>query len=208
MKKPPQLSELDVKKLQLQKQRAQLAEKMQHAYVGSDLNSKAQGVALEMMKEQSIRGFWVVAANRSGKTSFGAREVAYWFLETHPYKKRLPEWGQNPLFIIVAGRTNQIIEEELWKNKLQPLLPPDSYEIAKRDKDGIKLLVNPKNGNRIMFISHNDAANARERIQGYTANVVWLDECPDDASFISELILRVSATGKVEPGMALSGYFY
>jgi hypothetical protein len=185
LSKAPQLTQADLKKGELLKARKALAEKLNNAYVAADINSRPKGVALEIQREQEIRGFWIIAANRSGKTSCGAREVAWHFLGTHPYKKRLPEWGDQPLFIIVAGRTNQLIEEELWNNKLKPLLPPGSYDVAKRDKDGIKLLVNPNNGNRIMFLSHNDAGTARERIQGYTAHVVWLDECPDDSSYIS-----------------------
>lgn len=207
-RKPPSLTELDMKKLELQKRKTLLASKLHLCFVAADMASRATGLAKEIIEEKNVRGFWIVAPNRSGKTALGAREVAWHFLGNHPHKPRLPEWGTGPLFIIVAGRTNQLIEEELWTNKLKPLLPSDCYEITKRDKDGIKAIVNPKNGNRIMFISHNDALNARERIQGYTAHVVWLDEMPNDSSYVSELILRVSATGKVEPGMSLSGYFY
>ncbi len=41
-------------------------------------------------------------------------------------------------------------------------------------------------------MSHHDALNAREKVQAFTANVVWLDEMPDHAGLVSELVMRVT----------------
>ena len=195
-------------RLELIKLRALTASKLLSCFVATDLNSKPAGQSKLIITDTEHRGHWIIGANRSGKTSVGAREFAWWFLGTHPFKQRLPEWGEAPLLMLMVGRTSQLITEEIWANKLKPLLPPGSYKTPQKDGAFLKSVEHATNGNRILFLSHHDAKNAREKIQGFTAHVVWLDEMPDDSSFLSELILRVSASGKVEPGMTLSGYFY
>lgn len=202
------MSSLEAQKLELVRLRREQARALHSCFIPTDLKSRPKGYALEVVQETNVRGFWIIGPNRSSKTSLGAREVSWWFQNLHPFKSRPKEWGDAPLLIIIAGRTGQILEEEIWKNKLKPLLPPGSYKNPKNDSGSIKSVEHATNGNRILFMSHHDAKNAREKAQGFTAHIVWLDEMPDDRSFISELILRVAATGKVEPGMPLSGFFY
>lgn len=198
----------DKKRVELAKLRKEGSAKLLSCFVPTDLESRPRGNSLAIVTDTEHRGHWVIGANRSGKTATGARETAWWFLGAHPFKQRLPEWGDQPLLILMAGRTAQIITEEIWANKLKPLLPPGSYKPPQKEGAFIKSVEHISNGNRIIFMSHNHAERAREKVQGFTAHVVWLDEMPDDESFLSELLLRVSATGKVEPGMTLSGYFY
>jgi len=200
----------DKKRLAYAKLRAESSDKLLSCFVAGDLDSRPRGNARKIIMDTEHRGHWIIGANRSSKTSTGAREVAWWFLGTHPFKKRLPEWADQPLLIIVAGRTGQLITEELWANKLKPLLPPGSFRNPQKEGAFIKSVEHVSNGNRLLFLSHHDAKNAREKVQGFTAHVVWLDEMPDDESFLAELLLRVSATStkKIEPGMTLSGYFY
>jgi hypothetical protein len=207
MSKAPQLSELDITKASLLKKRKLLADKRRHCFVATNLNSKAGGNVLAAQKDTLNRGQWIVSANGAGKTAYGARELAWWFTDSHPYKQRLPEWGDQPLFMIISSKTTTIIEEEIWKNKLRPLIEGE-YEEVKRDKECIRLIINPKNGNRIMFAVHNDAIHARERIQAFTAHVAWVDEMPDDSSYLSEILLRLRAGDKLDKDAPLAGYFY
>lgn len=199
---------IELQKLELVKLRRELSKKLLSCYIPSDLDSRPRGVSLEAMQENSVRGFWIIGPNRAGKTAFGAREISWWFQNLHPFKTRPKEWGDGPLLIIVAGRTSTILEEEIWTNKLKPLLPPGSFKNPKREGAAIKSVEHATNGNRILFMSHHDAKNAREKAQGFTAHIVWLDEMPDDRSFVTELLLRVSATGKVTEDMPMSGFFY
>ena len=207
MTKAPTLTDLDHKKLLLQRQKQLLAHKLTACFVATDLNSKARGTVLEAQRDGAHRGQWIIAANSVGKTAYGAREIAWHFLGAHPYKPRLPEWGDQPLLLIVSSKTTQIIQQEIWINKLKPLIAGE-YVIDKEDRECVRLISNPKNGNRIKFVVHNDAFHARERLQGFTAHVAWIDEMPDDSSYISEMLMRLRAGDVLRKEAPLAGYFY
>jgi Terminase large subunit, T4likevirus-type, N-terminal len=185
-----------------------LREALGACFVGEDLTSRPTGVADQILKDTKHRGFWCIGPNRSGKTSVVAREIAWWFLDAHPYKPRPKEWGSKPITIIIAGRSNSILEAELWEKKLKPLLPDGTYGRPKRKGGVLNMIVNPENGNRMIFCSHNDSATARKRVEGYSAEIVWLDEMPEDMSFITELIFRVISSGQVSLENKVYGYFY
>jgi phage terminase large subunit-like protein len=134
-----------------------------------------------------------LVTHNSGKSTAGSRMVAWWFMENHPYMER-PETWQGPLQILVVGRLGEQMDSELWAQKIKPLLPGGSYKET-RIGGMLQRVTNTRNGNRIIFLSHHDAMNAREKVQAFTAHVVWLDEMPDHAGLVTELLMRTLTTG-------------
>lgn len=134
---------------------------------------------------------YVVAANQSGKSQSGAREVSWLFTESHPFWKRPTHWGDEPLLMIVVGRTSKQVEEVLWR-KIKGFLDEDEYQV-KQTGGVIQKVVNTKNGNTIIFQSHHSENEAREKLQAYVAHYVWIDEMPGSAKLIEELHRRVQA---------------
>lgn len=134
---------------------------------------------------------YVLGGNQSGKTQLGARETAWIFEENHPNWERPSHWGQEPLLILVLGRTTKQIEETIWR-KISSLLTPGSYDV-KRTGGVIQKVVHKENGNVILFLSHHSDAEAREKVQSFVAHYVWLDEMPGSYKLIEELHRRIQA---------------
>ncbi len=141
--------------------------------------------------------FWLIGSNRSGKTQLGGRVVSWWFNDEHPYMDRDPLWGTGPLQILVLGRVGEQIESEIWERKIKPFLHAGTY-IEKRVGGVLKRVIHKTSGNRIIFMSHHDVEDAREKAQAFTSQVVWLDEMPSASGLISELVLRtISSRGRL-----------
>lgn len=135
---------------------------------------------------------YVVAGNQSGKSQIGGRVTAWKFNDDHPYWKRDPEWGDEPLLIIVAGRIGDQVEE-LWQRKIKPYLPVGSYNTPSRIGTVLKSVTHSTSGNKIIFTSHEKASSAWEKIQSYVAHHVWIDEMPSDSRYLEEAHRRVDA---------------
>lgn len=186
------MNPLDAKKLELARLRAAARTALRYAFDGENLAAQPTPAQDAVLRDTDARVHWIVAANRSGKTQTGARIVAWWFLENHPHMTRPPEW-RGQLQILVVGRLAEQMDSELWTKKIKPLLPPGSFREVKIGGT-LQRVVNTRNGNRIIFLSHHDAENAREKVQAFTAHVVWLDEMPDHAGLVTELLARISTT--------------
>jgi hypothetical protein len=130
--------------------------------------------------------------NRSGKTQTAAREVAWILTETHPKWKRPTYWGEQKLLILALGQTTQQIRHTMWE-KVKAYLEPGTY---KENFAGIVLqsVEYLPNGNKIVFISHNNPNEARKNAQSYGAHYVWLDEMPGTAELVEELHKRILDT--------------
>jgi hypothetical protein len=50
------------------------------------------------------------------------------------------------------------------------------------------------NGNTIIFMSHHNVNEAREKVQAFTAFYVWIDEMAKSLSLITELLLRIQSS--------------
>lgn len=122
-------------------------------------------------------------------SQIGARAISWWLQGIHPFIPIREKWGTE-FTILVIGRTTEIIETEIWGNKLRKFLPAGSYKIENKSGGGIGRVIHLQTGNKIVFMSHHDAKNAREKVQGFTAPIVWLDEMPDDISLMTELMMR------------------
>lgn len=142
-----------------------------------------------------IRTQWIVAATQSGKSQTCSRIISWMLTETHPTWKRPQEWFDEPLLILVAGRTGKQIEESLLP-KLESYLKRGTYKVVRIGNIAQRLELD--NGNRVVFQSLENPNMARERIQSYVAHAVWVDEMPPTAFIIDELQRRLQAR---------SGYF-
>lgn len=152
--------------------------------------NEQQETILQGVNDYLVR--WVVGGNQSGKSQLGAREVSWLFQETHPFFSRPKEWGDKPLTILVIGRTMTQVEEELWAKKIKPFLPAGCYEESK--KGGMLYKVtNTRNKNRILFFSHHNTNEAREKLQSYTAHYAWFDEETSDMKLLEEIQRRLQA---------------
>lgn len=132
-----------------------------------------------------------LVTHNSGKSQLAARETAWVLTETHPYWKRSPQMGTDKLQLLVLGRVGKHIEEILWR-KISGFLDMNDVHIQRTGGTLQKVTYRP-NGNTILFISHHNTNEAREKSQGYTADYVWLDELPGDVKLIEELHRRIMA---------------
>jgi phage terminase large subunit-like protein len=134
---------------------------------------------------------YVTAGNQSGKSQLAARECAWVFEENHPFWNRPPQWGDEPLLLLVVGRTTKQLEEVLWR-KISAFLNIDDVQIQ-RVGGVIQKVTHRKNKNTILFLSHHSEREAREKIQAFTASWVWVDELPGNVKLLEELHRRVQA---------------
>lgn len=137
-----------------------------------------------------IKQQWIRAGNQSGKSATCARIVSWIITETHPTWKRPNDWGEEPLLIIVAGRTGKQIEDSLLP-KIRGFLEPGTYKEVRIGNIIQRLELG--NGNRIIFQSLENPSVARERLQSYVAHLVWVDELPPTIDIVRELLIRVQA---------------
>lgn len=196
------LSPLDAKKAELARRRKAQAEALRFAFDGENLDAKPTPAQDAVLRDAETLVHWIVSSNRSGKSQTGSRIMAWWFLENHPHMTRPTQddpargmyaW-RGTLQLLLIGANLAQMESELWNKKLKPLLPAGSYKVV-RTGGTIQKVVNRVNGNELIFMSHHDAINARVKVQAFTAHVVWLDEMPDHAGLVTELMMRVLTTG-------------
>ena len=134
-----------------------------------------------------------LVTHNSGKSQLGAREVAWVFTETHPSWTRPRRWGDEPLQIIVVGRTSKQVEEVLWR-KIKAFLNTSDYKVQK--VGGVVQKVEHKEtGNTIIFASHHADNEAREKLQAFVAHYVWIDEMPKSMALLEELHRRIQSRG-------------
>lgn len=146
---------------------------------------------LEVMKEfGKIKQQWIRAGNQSGKSATCARILSWVLMNSHPFWKRPAEWSEEPLLIIVAGRTGKQIEDSLLP-KIRSYLEPGTYKEVRIGN--IIQRLEMENGDRVIFQSLENPTTARERLQSYVAHLVWVDELPPTMDIVRELLIRVQA---------------
>lgn len=157
-----------------------------------DLNSRpvpAQQAVLDGINDYKHR--YIRAGNQVGKSSLGARETAWLFQDNHPTWTRPKDWKDEPLLMIVVGRTSKQVEEVLWR-KIKGLLNPGEYS-EQRSGGALQKITHKTNGNTIIFASHHSENEAREKLQAFVAHYVWIDEMPGSVQLLEELHRRVQA---------------
>lgn len=189
---------MDDRLLQLARERY-LRLQRQSSFVPLDPTAKPtaeQASLIDDVRHDKHRQYWVVAANRSGKSATVFRLLAWLLEESLPGWTRPERWGKGPLLFIVMGRNGKQIEEAILPY-ITSSLDPDEYKIVRIGM--IVQRLEHKNGNRVVFQSMENAQTARERAQGYTAHAVFVDEMPPIAELITEGMARLYTT---------DGYFF
>lgn len=131
-----------------------------------------------------------VATSNSGKSQTCSRLTAWVLSETHPHWTRPKEWNQEPLLLVVCGRTGKQLEESIVP-RICAYLPDTDYKVVRIGN--ISQRIEHVNGNRIVFQSLENPQVARERIQSYVAHFAWVDEMPAIVGIIDELIMRINS---------------
>lgn len=170
--------------------RMQLAECFDPFNLDSRPNSKQDSIFRDAA---NIQLRWVVAGNQSGKSSLAGREVAWVLQGEHPYWTRPEAWGDEPLLIIIAGQSRQMMEVELWGKKIKPFLDEAEWK-EKRVGGQVTSIINQRTGDTILLLSHADGSEKnRKYMQGFVAHYVWMDEMPADIKILEELTQRVAS---------------
>lgn len=176
-----------------QLERASLAE----VFDGTKPNSKPAAHQLEFFQDINKYTYrYIRAGNQVGKTAAGARECAWIFLENHPFWKRPSRWANAPLTLLVLGRTSKQVDDSIWP-KIKALLPEGSYKVVKKG-NALDKVINTENDNKILFFTHHNANEAREKVQSFVAHWAWVDEMPSSIRLIEEVHRRIQA---------MNGYF-
>lgn len=130
-----------------------------------------------------------VAGNRSGKSQMGARIMAWMLAEDKPGWKRPPEWGPGTLQFLMIGRISKHVEEVMYR-KIRAFF--DEGELHEtRIGNALQKVTHRKTGNSILCASHNNVKEAREKVQAYELQGIWLDEMPGDAVILDEIDVRL-----------------
>lgn len=134
-----------------------------------------------------------LVTHNSGKSRLAGREIAWLLTGTHPYFVKPPEWGNEPLLILIAGQDRMQMEANLWRRILLPFLNPEDW---KETKSGNQLVMaqHRTEGHQIIFISHNNSSDTDiSHMQSYAAHYVWADEMPKSPRVLEELQQRIAA---------------
>lgn len=166
--------------------------KLRLAFDPFDINSEPTESQNEILQGQAQYRFqWVRGGNQVGKSQIGGRFVSWFFLRDHPYLDIEELWPHEPLLLIVVARTSEQYQE-LWLKKIKPFLPNGSYK-EHRAGGVLQSVTHPKNGAKILFQSHHNPSEAKEKLQSFVAHFVWMDELSDSLSIYEELHRRVQA---------------
>jgi phage terminase large subunit-like protein len=132
----------------------------------------------------SIKVFGLLGGNRSGKTILGAFIAVAWALGKEYFKDE-PAWEyvkdlpipEGPKNIWVVGLDFGVLRDVIWHEKLRygknhpPFLPNDSSVIRKISDGDFQVFFN--NGS---IITGKSADAGREKFQGASVDLVWIDE--------------------------------
>ncbi len=161
---------------------------------GNNLDSRPSKYQLEFFKDINKYTYrYIRAGNQTGKTASGARECAWIFLDNHPYWKRPARWGEAPLTLLVLGRTSKQVDDSIWP-KIKALLPDGCYKVVRKG-NALDKVIHKENGNKILFFTHHNAHEAREKVQSFVAHWAWVDEMPSSVRLIEEVHRRIQAMG-------------
>lgn len=157
-------------------------------------NSRPSPKQQEIMDDMDkVSSRFVIAGNRSGKSSIPAREIAWLLTDTHPTWKKPADWGSQPWLILIGAQDLTMASTELWANKLRPFLSHLKWREV-RQGNTLKSVTREDTGDTIVFLSHSDGSEKnRKHMQGYSAHYVWLDEIPASHVILDEMQQRVSA---------------
>jgi hypothetical protein len=182
----------ELKKLLAIAQKKLRAHKLIEAFDPYNLEAKPTPAQLQFFKDiTKYKHRYAVGGNQSGKTASGAWECQAIFKNSHPWWKPHEITGK-PVVMLVIGRTSKQYAS-IWEDKIKPFLEPGDFK-ERRNAGVLDSVVNCKNGNKILFFSHNNPEDARQKVQHFVADWVWLDEMPNSFNLIEELHRRAMSS--------------
>jgi phage terminase large subunit-like protein len=133
-----------------------------------------------------IKELYVLGGNRSGKTVVGAAIVMAFLLGKEYFKgepawewvKDLPIPEGRPRNIWVVGLDFPVVRDVIWKEKLivgknqPPFLPKNFEELGGKVREGDTQIVAPDGST----LTCKSADSGREKFQGASVDLVWIDE--------------------------------
>jgi len=138
----------------------------------------------------------VLGGNQSGKSQC-IRKVIALLLEEHPDSpiKRKESW-EGPLQILLVGKNYKQIEESIWRGVMS-FFREEEIHVTKNGNVLYKA-THRVTGNTVIFFSHENPGQCRERVQSFTAHVAICDEMPvghNAFKLLEELQRRVMING-------------
>jgi phage terminase large subunit-like protein len=174
----------ELKKRLKEKQRRQGITPLNHV-----LEHKKQ---LELtMRDEPSR--WFFGGNRTGKTEWGAHEVARFLHKRHPVKAIMDSFGDDPVEVWSACPSYDV-QEDTTQKKIMALLDPGRIvgKPVKIRGDIISSLKYRADDGSISKLTFKSYDQGREKFQGAGKNLVWFDEeCP--RSIHEECTIRYEA---------------
>lgn len=152
-----------------------------------------------------IKILGVLGGNRSGKSEIGAAITAAWALGKDYFKDEPAwEWVQHlpipdpPNTIWVVGLDFPTVRDVLWREKLRfgkdhpGFIPSDNEAVTKTNDSDYQIFF--ANGSQITCKS---ADSGREKFQGASVDLVWIDEEPEVEIFDECYQRTVDCAGKI-----------
>jgi hypothetical protein len=155
----------------------------------------AQQEVLESFRTH--RHIYCFGGNRSGKTQLLGKISAAFFNRDMDQVDFDAKWRGIPMLILVVARTSEHYMD-IWEKKIRPFLTPGTF---KEEKTGgvLQRVRHTSNGSKIVFQSHHNPTEAREKVQQFGAHLVALDEQTTHLPLLEELVRRTTDT---------KGYFF
>lgn len=156
--------------------------------------------------DSTVKVFGVLGGNRSGKTEIGSFIAVAWALGKE-YFRGEPAWEyvkdlpipEPPNNIWVVGLDFPVLRDVIWREKLRygrqhpPFVPRDMNNVVDRVVDSDSQIFF-KNGS---IIAGKSADSGREKFQGASVDLVWMDEEPE-VDIFDECYQRTSdCAGKI-----------
>ena len=152
-----------------------------------------------------IKVFGILGGNRSGKTELGAYIAVAWALGGDQFYNE-PGWDHirhlpipsKPNNIWVVGLDFPTLRDVIWREKLRfgrnhgPMVPKSEIVVKKVNDSDFQIFF--ENGS---IITGKSADSGREKFQGASVDLVWIDEEPD-AEIYDECYQRtLDCAGKI-----------
>lgn len=154
-----------------------------------------------------IKELYVLGGNRSGKTVVGAA-IAMAFLLGKDYFRGEPAWAWvkdlpipegRPRNIWVIGLDFTVVRDVIWKEKFltgkgqSPFLPKNFEELGGKIREGDQQLIAPDGST----LTCKSADSGRDKFQGASVDLVWIDEECDVTIFDEAFQRTVDCSGYI-----------
>lgn len=131
-------------------------------------------ITVDHPKHQFVLSNDIVTYN-SGKTMFGAADVAHHFLGTHPYRT-----NRVPMIIKVLGEDYPNHINNVIIPKLKAMIPKSAIKSTHKNHGGVVSKIVGYNGSIIDLMCYEQGV---EKFESFDADMAWFDEPPPEAIY-------------------------